>query len=260
MLDFHLHHGLMLLLALTGLLAGTVDAIAGGGGMISLPMLMLVGMPAHLALGTNKLQGSIGTLMAAINYYRRGMWSLKTIYKGLIFGFVGAASGAYLSQHISSAILGYIIPILLIAVLLYSIFMPSLGLIDRHPRMPEQLFFPLAGMILGFYDGFFGPATGSFWVFALVFFLGYNLAKATAYTKVFNLKSNIFATICFAIGHNIDYRAGLIMATGQFIGGQLGSHLVIKNGAKFVRPVFLTMVLLATLVLLGKQIYMHFGR
>ncbi|MFN7096991.1 MAG: TSUP family transporter [Gammaproteobacteria bacterium] len=255
MLNFHLHHWLMPILALTGLTAGTVDAIAGGGGMISLPMLLAVGMPPHLALGTNKLQGSIGTFVAAMNYYRRGMWSLKTVYKGLIFGFLGAVSGAYLSQHISSALLAYIIPALLIAVLIYSIFMPSLGLIDRHPRMSEQLFFPLAGMILGFYDGFFGPATGSFWVFALVFFLGYNLAKATAYTKVFNLKSNIFATICFALGHNIDYRAGLMMAVGQLLGGQLGSHLVIKNGAKFVRPVFLSVVLLTTVFLLFKQFY-----
>jgi uncharacterized membrane protein YfcA len=236
-------------LAFFGLLAGTVDAIAGGGGMITIPVLLAVGMPPHLALGTNKLQSSVGTGVAAFNYYRRGMWEFKTVYKGLIFGFTGTAAGAILSQSLSANILATLIPWLLVLVLLYSVFTPRLGLIDRHPRMPEHYFFPLAGFILGFYDGFFGPAVGSLWVFALVFFLGYNLAKATAYTKVFNLKSNLFALACFAIGHNVDYHAGLAMAVGQLVGGKLGSHLVITRGARFVRPVFLGMVAFAILLL-----------
>lgn len=237
------------ILALVGLIAGTVDAIAGGGGMITIPILLALGMPPHMALGTNKLQSSVGTCVAAINYYRRGMWEFKTISKGLVFGFTGTVAGAILSQWLTANFLAQLIPWLLVAVLLYSIFTPHLGLIDRHPRMREHYFFPLAGFILGFYDGFFGPAVGSFWVFALVFFLGYNLAKATAYTKVFNLKSNLFAFACFAIGHNVDYRAGCIMAIGQLIGGKVGSHLVITRGARFVRPVFLGIVAFAVLML-----------
>lgn len=253
-----LHQHLTLLwviLFTTGLTAGTVDAIAGGGGMISLPVLLALGMPPHIALGTNKLQGSLGTLVAAINYHRRGMWSLHTVYKGLIFGFVGTASGAILIQYLDSRLLAVLIPWLLAGIFIYTLLMRKLGLLDRHPRMPENYFFPVAGFVLGFYDGFFGPGTGSLWIFALVFFLGYNLAKASAYTKIFNLKSNIFAIIFFALGHNIDYKMALLMGAGQLIGGRLGSHLVIKKGAQFVRPIFLGIVGITIVGLFIRRFY-----
>lgn len=109
------------------------------------------------------------------------------------------------------------------------------------------------GFALGFYDGFLGPGTGSFWVIALVFFLGYNLSKATAYTKVFNLKSNIIAATWFMVGHHIDYKIGLIMACGQLLGGKIGSQLVIWNGTKLVRPMFLTIVFFTILVMFSKS-------
>ena len=106
---------------------------------------------------------------------------------------------------------------------------------------------------MGFYDGFFGPGSGSLWVFSLTFFLGFNLTKATAYTKVFNLKSNIIATACFALGHNIDYRLALCMAAGQLIGGRLGAYLAIKNGAKLIRPIFISVVTMTIFTLVYKS-------
>ena len=241
---------MLMILFLTGLVAGTVDAIAGGGGLICLPMLLGFGVPPHIALGTNKLQSFVGTLVAAYSYYRARLFNFSTIYKGLVFGFLGALLGAITSQLISGDILKKIIPVLLVIIFLYTILSPKLGAEDKKPLMSEFYFYVIFGFILGFYDGFFGPATGSFWVFSLTCFLGYNLRKATAYTKIFNLKSNLIAATCFAIGGNIDYRIGLCMALGQLIGGRLGAYLAIRKGAKIIRPIFITVVsgTIATLI------------
>ena len=209
------HHFLLIFLFVIGLIAGTVDAIAGGGGLISLPILLSVGMPPQIALGTNKLQTSVGTMVATYSYYRQGWFLFETVYKGLIFGFIGAVGGAIVSQMVSNDILIQLIPLLLLSILLYTIFSPKLGMDDKKPKLNERWFYIIFGFVMGFYDGFLGPGTGSFWVFFLTFFLGYNLTKATAYTKVFNLKSNIIATACFIVGHNVDYRVALCMATGN---------------------------------------------
>ena len=166
-----------------GLLAGTVDAIAGGGGLITVPLLLALGLDPHVALGTNKVQASCGTAMATYNYYQNHLISVEIILKGLFFGFVGASLGAYTAQALSSEFLQRILPYFMVAIFIYCLAVPKLGVIDGKPRVPEPIFYPIAGFALGFYDGFFGPATGSFWVILLVFFLGYNLAKATAYTQ-----------------------------------------------------------------------------
>lgn len=245
---------LYLLLFATGLFAGTVDAIAGGGGLISLPVLLSMGMPPHIAIGTNKLQGTIGTLIATRRYYREGLISFEKVYAGIIFGLVGSITGAVIGQVMGNDTLREIIPFLLFAVLLYTVFSPKLGMRDEHARMPEFLFYTLFGFSLGLYDGFFGPGTGSLWVFFLTFFLGYNLVKATAYTKVFNLNSSLIASICFAIGGNIDYGVAFAMALGQLIGGRLGAHLAIKKGVALIRPLYL-MVVLATITTLSCKHY-----
>jgi uncharacterized membrane protein YfcA len=243
------------LLFITGLLAGTVDAVAGGGGLISLPVLLGVGIAPHIALGTNKLQSSIGTLIATWSYHRHGLIKLRTVLRGIIFVFIGAILGAISAQLVSGAILKSIIPFLLLIILIYAIFAPKFGTEDQHPRLSESHYYLIFGLLLGAYDGFLGPGAGSFWLFSIIYFLGYNLTKATAYTKVFNLTSNLAALVCFALGNNIDYRVGLCMATGQLIGGRLGSYLAINKGAKLIRPVFLIMVSATIITLIYKQIY-----
>lgn len=234
----------IILLFLAGLFAGTVDAIAGGGGLISLPMLLSTGMPPHIAFGTNKLQGTIGTSMAMLKYYRHGYISLRKGFLGVLMGVFGGIAGAVCAQVLSSQCLKQIIPILLVVILIYTVCSPKMGRQDNPPKIKESIFYLVFGFGLAFYDGFFGPGTGSFWVFAMTFLLGYNLLKATAYTKLFNLNSSFIATLCFAIGHNIDYRAGLVMAAGQLIGGRLGAHLAITRGARLIRPIFLGVVTL----------------
>lgn len=246
---------LMLVLFLTGLLAGTVDAIAGGGGLITIPVLLSIGLPPHVAFGTNKLQGVIGTSMAARRFWKEGWISLRGIYRGVFAGLVGAASGAIANQMLDGTVLKHIVPALLMLIFLYTMFSPRLGDNDIAPRMNGWLFYLLFGFVLGFYDGFFGPGTGAFWVFALMFFLGFNLVKATAYTKVFNLNSSLIALVCFAVGSNIDYRVGLCMAAGQVIGGWLGASLAINKGVRLIRPLFLTMVFLT----IASMIYRTYG-
>ena len=244
------------MLFLTGLVAGTVDAIAGGGGLISIPVLLGAGIPPHLALGTNKFQSSIGTFAAAYKYYQHGYASLKTALPGILAGAIGAIAGSITAQMLSSDILYSLIPILLSIIFVYTLFSTKLGKIDIAPRMSEFLFYVLFGFGLSFYDGFFGPGVGSFWVFSISFFLGYNIIKATAYTKILNSNSNIVSMLCFALGSNIDYRIGICMAAGQLIGGRLGAHLAIRNGAKLIRPVFLSIVSLTLFSLLSKH-YLH---
>jgi len=248
-------HILLPILFATGLTAGTVDAIAGGGGLISLPILLGLGVPPHVALGTNKLQSVVGTSMATYSYYRHGLFELRKLRFGLIFTFIGAMSGALTAEHLSGDALRRIIPILLIFILLYVVFSPRLGNQERQPKIREATFYVIFGTLLGFYDGFLGPGVGAFWVFLLMYFLGHNLVKATAYTKAFNVNTNFVALMCFSLGHNVDYRIGLCMAAGQIIGGRLGARLAIKKGAKLIRPLFIVVVS-ATIVTL---IYRNYG-
>lgn len=245
-------HTMLFILFFTGFAAGTVDAIAGGGGLISLPMLLGVGVPPHMALGTNKLQSVFGTAMATHSYYRHGWLKKQDLIHGLIYSFLGAILGANISELIHADFLKKIIPILLICVLIYSIFSPKLSEMDTHPKMNQKPFFIFFGLLLGFYDGFLGPGTGSFWVFALIYFLGFSMTKATAYTKALNLNTNVAALLCFALNNHIDYQIGLYMAIGQVIGGKCGAGLAIKKGANLIRPVFICVVTVTIIVLFYK--------
>ena len=246
--------GALFLLWLAGLFAGFVDAIAGGGGIISLPALLATGMPPHLALGTNKLQGSFGSMTAAANYSRKGLVNLREIPTGVAFTALGALSGTVTVQVLSADFLRHLILILLAGVFLYTWFSPDLGKVDRRPVVAAPVFFAGVGLALGFYDGFFGPGTGSFWTIALVMVLGLNLKKATAHTKIFNFTSNVVALGAFIAGNHVVFSAGLLMGAGQMLGAFLGSRLVIQKGTGFVR-VFFLVVVAATIIKLAHATY-----
>jgi uncharacterized membrane protein YfcA len=243
-MEFHLSAFSFILLFFTGLLAGFVDSIAGGGGLISVPVLLSVGMPPQLALGTNKLQGSFGSFSAAFTFIRKGTVSLDENIHGIIFTLMGAALGAWSIQQIQAGFIRYLIPVLLLFVFFYTLFSKELGTKPCRPKMGSHLFFTLFGLGLGFYDGFFGPGTGSFWTGALLIFMGMDMTKAAGTTRIMNFTSNIVALVLFILGGNVLYSAGLSMAAGQIIGASTGSRLAIKKGASFIRPMFLTMVFL----------------
>lgn len=254
MASFQITFDILAVLFFGGLLAGFVDSIAGGGGLISLPVLLSVGLPAPLALGTNKLQGCFGTLSAAYNYIRKGQADLHESYLGVIFTFIGAILGAWFIQRLDPGFIRHIIPVLLAIVFVYTLCTKHLGFESRPAVMPKRLFFALFGLGLGFYDGFFGPGTGSFWTAALIVLLGYDMTKAAGATRIMNFTSNFVALCVFIAGQNVLFSAGLCMAAGQIIGARMGSNLAIKNGARFIRPLFLTVVFM-TIARLGYVYY-----
>lgn len=232
------------ILFLAALFAGFVDAIAGGGGIITVPALLAVGFPPHLALGTNKLQSSFGSLTAALNYRRAGMLSFRELATGIGFTALGAIAGTLAVQVVSADGLKHLIPVLLVGIFVYVLFNPDLGRIHKPQRMAPGLFHVIFGCLIGFYDGFFGPGTGSLWTVAFVIWLGLDLKKATAHTKALNFTSNIVSLATFLIGGYVVIAAGLLMGIGQILGAYIGSHLVLKRGTKFVRVFFLCVVAL----------------
>ena len=223
-------------------LGGFIDAIAGGGGLITLPAIMAMGVPPHLALGTNKLQGVFGSFTATLNFTKKGLIDSKECFVGIIFTFIGALIGATLILFLNANFLKIIIPFLLIVIFIYTLFMPKIGESDRAAKMNERLFYVIFGLILGFYDGFFGPGAGSFWMFAMVALIGLNLKKAVAHTKALNFTSNIVALGVFIAGGQILWLVGFLMAVGQILGAYFGSNLVIKKEVKFIRTMFLIVV------------------
>ena len=241
---FFEHHQIILygFLVIMGLLAGFVDAIAGGGGLISLPALTFTGMPISMVLGTNKLQSSIGTGVAVYKYAREGLINFKTVYRGLIMGLIGAFIGANLANHVSNQFMRYIVPFLMVGVFFFNLFNKSLGVKAGKKRMSELMFFSVFGFLLGFYDAFFGPGTGNFWIIAIVFFLGYTFLDASGYAKVLNLKSNLFSLVIFLFYKKVYFSLGIAMACGQFVGGYFGAKMVILRGSKLVRPFFMVVV------------------
>lgn len=238
------------LLFLTGLAAGFVDSIAGGGGLITIPVLLNLGLQPELALGTNKLQATFGSGSAAWHFGRAGMIDWTASRRGIVFTFLGATAGTVLVGYLPSAVLRSVIPWLLIAIAIYVVFQPRLGDADSRARLSPDVFFTLAGLGLGFYDGFFGPGTGTFWAMAFVLGLGFNLTRATAHTKLMNFTSNAASLLVFLIGGHCHLFAGVSMGLGQLLGARLGSRVVIRKGTGLIRPLFVLVAIAITLRLL----------
>lgn len=242
-----------LMLLLAGLSAGFIDAIAGGGGLISVPTLLWAGLPPQFALGTNKMQSTWGTLIAVVRYSRAGLMNWRDLRPALVVTFVASLGGTGAVTRVSNEWLTRVVPWLLLAVAAYTLLSPRLG---RHPvraRLGPRPFALLCGSALGFYDGFFGPGTGSFWTLACLSLLGLELTRATAYTKAVNLASNLASLLVFAVSLRIRFDMAAVMIAGQLIGARLGSGLVIRHGAPLVRVVFLTVVLALVIKLLWDQ-------
>jgi uncharacterized membrane protein YfcA len=238
------------LLFATGLAAGFVDSIAGGGGLITVPVLLSLGLGPKEALGTNKLQATFGSGSAAWHYTRAGTVTWRECTRGFILTLTGAAIGALAVQQLDPSFLKRVIPVLLLAVALYVLLKPRLGAEDLKPKMSQARFEVIFGLGLGFYDGFFGPGTGTFWAMACMVAVGWNMTRATGYTKVMNFASNISSLLLFLLGARVLFTAGLVMGVGQLIGARIGSRMVITKGTKFIRPIFLVVVLALSLKLL----------
>lgn len=236
------------LLFLVALGAGFVDSIAGGGGLIAIPALLWAGLGPVETLATNKAQAVFGSGTAAVNFIRQGALDLRSIAFAVLCTFIGAATGALLIQQVDGAALERLIPLLLIGFALYFLFSPRVSDLDSHERLGRPAFALTVGLGVGFYDGFFGPGTGTFFAMGYVALLGYSLRRATAHSKLLNLTSNLAALLFFLPGGHIDWTIAAVMALGQAAGAWLGSHLVIRHGAALVRPV----LVLASLAISAK--------
>lgn len=237
------------------MLTGFIDAIAGGGGLIMLPALIYAGIPPHTVLGTNKLQSMFGTGMALFNFRRAGLVAIRPNLWTVAVVLPGAMLGALTIQRFSADVLRLVVPLLLMAVALYTVLSPRMDDHDHKHRLSEAGYLPVGGAV-GFYDGFFGPGTGQFYATTLVALRGLGLTRATALTKLLNVASNIASVFVFALGGQVLWMLGLCMAAGAMTGSWLGSHTAARFGAKVIRPLLVT----ASLALTAKLVWDWFSR
>lgn len=228
-----------LLLIIAAFIAGIIDSIAGGGGMITIPALLLAGIPPIEALGTNKVQGLFGSTSATIAYARKGLVNLKQQWPEALMSLIGSIFGALLATILPVDILQAALPILLVAIAAYFILKPDIDDIDRHRRISPFLFGFTVVPLIGFYDGVFGPGTGSFFMLAFVSLAGYGILKATAHTKLLNCTSNLGSLAAFAAVGVINWKIGIAMGVAQFIGAQIGAAMAVKIGSRIIKPLLI---------------------
>lgn len=246
---------MMGVLFLLAFIAGFIDAIAGGGGLLTVPALLAIGVSPAQALATNKLQSLGGSFSASLYFVRRKIVNLHTQKRVIAFTFLGAAIGALLVQHMRAEFLRSLLPLLIVSIGLYFLLTPRLGQKDSHQRLQPLLFGLIAGGGVGFYDGFFGPGAGSFYALAYVTLYGFNLAKATAHAKVLNVTSNFAALLLFILGGNVVWSVGILMLIGQVIGARLGAKMVLSRGQQLIRP----MIVLVSLAMSLKLLYENYA-
>ena len=239
---------ILLILFCISLAAGCIDALAGGGGLITLPALLWAGLPPAMALGTNKLQGAAGSLSASIHFVREKAVDFRRFWPAFAAALLGGALGALAVQQVNPSFLNKVIPWLAIAI--YMLLAKRVGQVQRHQRITIPVFAATIGFGIGFYDGFFGPGTGTFFALACVGLLGLTLPVATAHSKVLNFASNLASLALFVIGGKVLWLPGLTMAVGQFIGAQVGARLVFKGGAQLIRIVVVAVCIALAIKLL----------
>lgn len=228
--------GLQVLLIGSAFVGGFVDAIAGGGGLIVVPILMLTGMTPAQVLGTSKLQAMFGSGSATFHYARKGLINIKTQWLGAILCFAASFLGALCVSLLPRAFLEMAMPIILIVVAIYFALRRSLGDEDRQARMSAWVYSITIAPMIAFYDGIFGPGAGTFYMLGFVMLAGLGMTKATAHTKFLNFMSNLGALVFFAAAGHVIFPIGLAMGAAQLIGAQLGARTAIKGGAKLIRP------------------------
>ena len=244
---------LTLIAALFGVsfVAGLIDAIAGGGGLLTVPALLLAGLDPVAAIATNKVQGTAGALSSTIAFARRGMIDWKRAAPAAIAASLAAIAGAIAANLAPRSWLEAFVPVLLIAVALYFALRGPLQESDSHARMTPALFAATLAPAVGFYDGLFGPGAGSFYMVGYVSLLGLGIVRATANTKLLNAASNIGGLALFAASGVIVWSIGLAMALGAFLGAQAGSRLAIRHGARIIKPLIVVICFAMAIKLLA---------
>jgi uncharacterized membrane protein YfcA len=227
--------------------AGFVDSIAGGGGLISVPAYLAAGLPPHFVLGNNKFSSSFGTLFATLRYHQERLIDLPVALASAGFALVGSYAGSRTVLLVDPGFLRYVLIVLVPAITVFTFAKGDLGRHDRSGSVGMKRKFLLAALaatVIGFYDGFFGPGTGTFLILFNTAALKYDLVTANANTKVVNLASNVAAVVAFMAGGKVLYALGMPAAACGIAGNLLGARTVIKNGSRTIRPVFIGVLVL----------------
>jgi len=235
-------------------LAGLVDAIGGGGGLISLPAYLLAGVPVHNAIATNKLSSTCGTALTTVRFIRQGLvnWiiAVPTAIAGILGSFLGANLSMHVDERIMQNILFFVLPVVAFVVMNPKLFR------DRERSSPEpnrRLFLVavISAFVIGVYDGFYGPGTGTFLIIALTVFAGMDMRSANAQTKVINLTTNVTSLVIFLMNAQAILPLGLAAAACNMAGNYVGSSLALKQGSRVTRPVIVLVLVLLFLKVLG---------
>lgn len=247
MTEFALDPNSWMLLALVGLFAGFIDAVVGGGGMLTVPALLSVGLPPHLTLGTNKLSACFASGTAAYTYFRKQLFT-PAFWKHCFYStFIGALIGTILVNYISTQFLQKFLPLVILSVAIYTLF-NRVKEIDND-RLPENTISlrvkqHIQGFILGFYDGVSGPGTGAFWVISNMRLYRLNILLSSGLAKSMNFTSNFVSLLTFIYFGQVNWFIGLTMGACLMFGAYIGAHSAIHFGAKFIRPLFIIIVVI----------------
>jgi len=247
MTEFVLDPHSWMLLAFVGLLAGFIDAVVGGGGMLTVPTLLSVGLPPHLTLGTNKLSASFASGTAAFTYFRKKLFD-PAFWKHCFYStLIGALGGTIVVNYISTDLLNKFLPVVILIAAIYTL-LSRVKEID-NATLPEKnskhkLTQRIQGFILGFYDGVSGPGTGAFWVISNMHLYRLNILLSSGIAKAMNFTSNFVSLLTFIYFGQVDWFIGLTMGACLMLGAFVGAHSAIYFGAKFIRPLFIIIVLI----------------
>ena len=243
MINLQLHW--YFIIAILLFLAGFIDSIAGGGGLISLPAYLIAGVPAHMAIATNKLSSTFGTTVATLRFIREKKVLLKCALPATVGALLGSPVGARIALLTDESVLKIILLVILPVLALFIVFKKDFGETDRETKLPPLAYGLISGLIgltIGFYDGFFGPGTGTFLILVFTALLGQDLIRASSNAKIVNLTSNIAALVTFLASGKVLVVLGLIGAVFNMLGNWLGSSLAILKGSKIIKPVFIVVI------------------
>ncbi len=234
--------------------AGFLDSIAGGGGLISLPAYLFAGLPMHNAIATNKFSSTFGTAVSTYRYIRSGNVNLKSAFASVLGALVGSYAGARLALSLEEKYLQYFLIIALPVIAVFVLTRKNFGKDDIEFNLPSWkviVFSLIIGFVIGAYDGFFGPGTGTFLILAYTGIVGFNLKTASGNAKIVNLASNVAALVTFIFSNKVMFQVGIPAALCGILGNWLGSGLAIKKGSGVIKP----FVLIVILLLFGKIFY-----
>jgi uncharacterized membrane protein YfcA len=249
-MDFALGIEIFAILFFVAIVAGFIDTLAGGGGLVTIPVFLILQIPPLEALATNKLQASFGSFTASITMLRKRVIRWSKVRLAFFASLLGSIVGTVAVHFVQAELLVQLIPVILIAVALYFGLIKHVGKVEKKAVISEKQYHLGVVPAVGFYDGFFGPGTGSFFTFANVALMGRTIINATANAKCLNFASNIASLVVFIASGHILWLVGAVMIIGQIIGARLGSYAVLNHGQTLIRPFIVTVCVLMCIKLL----------